>query len=95
MGMTAQPSAPAAPKSLLSDVLDVFNVLHEPTAVFTRVKERPRILAPWIVFSLVQRMGHRTSPFVVGPTTLSTPFGIAIFSCEPCAPSSSGKARHR
>src|SRR6266571_3700824 len=24
----------------------------EPTAVFTRVKERPRILAPWIVFSL-------------------------------------------
>ena len=26
---------------------------------------------------------------------LSTPFGIAIFSCEPCAPSSSGKARHR
>src|SRR5438128_2546149 len=52
MGMTAQPSAPAAPKSLLSDVLDVFNVLHEPTAVFTRVKERPRILAPWIVFSL-------------------------------------------
>ncbi|HEX9216865.1 MAG TPA: hypothetical protein VF864_07790, partial [Gemmatimonadales bacterium] len=52
MGMTAQPSAPAAPKSFLSDVLDVFNVLHEPTAVFTRVKERPRILAPWIVFSL-------------------------------------------
>src|SRR5437773_10570968 len=52
MGMTAQPSAPAAPKSFLSDGLDVFNVLHEPTAVFTRVKERPLMLAPWIVLSL-------------------------------------------
>ena len=52
MGIGAQPSAPTEPKSFLSDVLDVFNVLHEPDAVFTRVKERPRILAPWIVFSL-------------------------------------------
>src|SRR5205823_1253270 len=52
MGIGAQPSAPAEPNSFLSDVLDVFNVLHEPDAVFTRVKERPRILAPWIVFSL-------------------------------------------
>lgn len=52
MGMTAQPSAPAAPTSFLSDVLDVFNVLHEPGAVFNRIKERPRILAPWIVLSV-------------------------------------------
>jgi len=51
MGMSAQPSAPAAPGSVLSDALDVFNVLHDPGAVFTRVKERARILGPWIVLS--------------------------------------------
>src|ERR1044071_7166051 len=51
-GISPQPSAPAEPKRFLSDVLDVFNVLHEPDAVFTRVKERARILAPWIVFSV-------------------------------------------
>ena len=32
-------------------LLDVFNVLHEPTAVFTRVKEKPRVLIPWLVVS--------------------------------------------
>ena len=32
-------------------VLDVFNVLFEPTAVFTRLREKPRILAPWLVLS--------------------------------------------
>jgi Yip1-like protein len=52
MGTTAQPAAPSHPRNLLADMLDVFNVLHEPAAVFTRIKERPRILAPWIVFSI-------------------------------------------
>ncbi len=51
MGMTAQPPA-TSQTSFLSDVLDVFNVLHEPGAVFNRIKERPRILAPWIVLSV-------------------------------------------
>lgn len=30
-------------------VLDVVNVLHEPTAVFERVREKPRILIPYVV----------------------------------------------
>lgn len=30
-------------------VLDVFNVLHEPTAVFERLREKPRVLVPYVV----------------------------------------------
>src|SRR5712692_9658969 len=51
MGVTAQPTV-TSDKSLIRDMLDVFNVLHDPVAVFNRVKERPRILAPWIVLSV-------------------------------------------
>lgn len=29
--------------------LDLINVLHEPTAVFGRVKEKPSVLVPWLV----------------------------------------------
>jgi len=50
MGISAQPPA-TSEKNLLSDMLDVFNVMHDPGAVFTRVKERARILGPWIVLS--------------------------------------------
>ena len=51
MGVTAQPSATSGTSSFLSDVLDVFNVLHDPLSVFNRIKQRPRILAPWLVLS--------------------------------------------
>ena len=34
--------------------LDVFKVLFEPTAVFERVRERPRFLAPFIVICALQ-----------------------------------------
>src|SRR5256885_1165543 len=51
MGVTAQPSATPGTSSFLNDVLDVFNVLHDPLAVFNRIKQRPRILAPWLVLS--------------------------------------------
>jgi len=51
MGITA-PVPATSEKSLFSDMLDVFNVLHDPVAVFNRIKERPRILAPWIVLSI-------------------------------------------
>ena len=33
--------------------LDLVNVLHEPTAVFGRVKEKPRVLVPWLVISVL------------------------------------------
>ena len=33
--------------------LDVFRVLYEPGKVFERVRERPRVLVPWIVLSLI------------------------------------------
>jgi hypothetical protein len=33
--------------------LDLLNVLHEPTAVFGRVKEKPRVLVPWLVISIL------------------------------------------
>ena len=49
-GMSQPPVQPQ--QSFMGAVLDSFNVLHEPTAVFTRVKERPRILAPWLVISV-------------------------------------------
>ncbi|HEV8400437.1 MAG TPA: YIP1 family protein [Gemmatimonadales bacterium] len=48
----SQPSVQPAQQSVMGAVLDSFNVLHEPTAVFTRVKERPRILVPWLVISV-------------------------------------------
>jgi len=51
MGVNAQPTM-TSDKSLIHDMLDVFNVLHDPVAVFNRVKERARILAPWIVLSI-------------------------------------------
>ena len=50
--MGAGMSQPSAQPSVLDAVLDSFNVLHEPTAVFTRVKERPRILVPWLTLSV-------------------------------------------
>jgi len=53
MGTSAQPAAPAGQHSLLADMLDFVNVLHEPDAVFARIKERARILAPWILLSIV------------------------------------------
>ncbi len=51
MGITA-PAPATSEKSLFTDMLDVFNVLHDPGAVFNRIKERPRILAPWIILSI-------------------------------------------
>src|SRR5690242_2539366 len=33
--------------------LDLVNVFHEPTAVFGRVKEKPRVLVPWLVISVL------------------------------------------
>jgi hypothetical protein len=37
-----------------SSLLDVFKVLFEPTAVFERVRERPKFLVPFLVVSAVQ-----------------------------------------
>jgi hypothetical protein len=34
-------------------VLDLIRVLFEPTAVFERVRERPRFLAPWLGLSVI------------------------------------------
>ena len=48
----SQPPVQQVAQSVRGAVLDTFNVLHEPTAVFNRVKERPRIVAPWLVLSL-------------------------------------------
>src|SRR2546427_11064916 len=35
-------------------VLDLFNVLLEPTAVFERVREKPKFLAPFLVIGALQ-----------------------------------------
>ena len=37
-----------------SALLDVFKVLYEPTAVFERVRERPRFLVPFLVLCAIQ-----------------------------------------
>jgi hypothetical protein len=34
-------------------VLDLVNVLHEPAAVFERLREKPRVLAPYLVIVLL------------------------------------------
>ncbi len=50
----------------LGAVLDVFNVLHEPTAVFNRVKQKARILAPWLVVSaFLMVFAYLTRPYQV------------------------------
>ena len=51
-GMGQPPVGQPAGQSVMGAVLDSFNVLHEPTAVFTRIKERPRILVPWLTVSV-------------------------------------------
>jgi Yip1 domain len=53
MGMTAQPSAPTAARGFVGEVLDVFNVLFDPAAVFDRIKQKPTIIAPWVVISVL------------------------------------------
>lgn len=52
----------------MSAVLDLLNVLHEPTAVFGRVKEKPRILAPYIVLAIL----------ITIVAVLSLPFQAAV-----------------
>ncbi len=48
----------------LSSALDLFNVLHEPAAVFRRVNERPRVLIPWLALGvLLIVMAVLTQPF--------------------------------
>ena len=62
-GMGQPPVQPAG-QSVMGVVLDSFNVLHEPTAVFARVKERPRILVPWLVISVfLMAFGYFFQPF--------------------------------
>ena len=51
----------------MGGVLDLFNVLHEPSAVFARLKERPRVLVPWLVVSLL----------LIGVALLTRPFQAA------------------
>jgi hypothetical protein len=44
--------------------LDVFNVLHEPTAVFGRLKERPRIWEAFAILSVILvGVGLLTAPY--------------------------------
>lgn len=52
MSQASMPPGQPAGQSVMGALLDSFNVLHEPTAVFTRVKERPRILVPWLTVSV-------------------------------------------
>jgi hypothetical protein len=47
MGATAQPATTPG-QNVVGAILDVFNVVHEPAAVFRRIKERPRVLVPWL-----------------------------------------------
>ncbi|MGH7754523.1 MAG: YIP1 family protein [Gemmatimonadales bacterium] len=37
----------------MQDALDLFRVLYEPTAVFERIRERPRILIPFVVLCVL------------------------------------------
>jgi hypothetical protein len=53
MGQGIQP-APVEQGNGSSAFLDVFRVLFEPTAVFERVRERPRFLAPFLVICAIQ-----------------------------------------
>ena len=69
MGTTAQPSTTPATGSLLNDMLDVFNVIHDPDGVFKRVSDRARILAPWVVLSVA----------VIIITILTRPYQQAAF----------------
>jgi hypothetical protein len=63
MSISTQPAA-SSESTLLSDALDVFNVLHDPVGVFNRIKQRPRILAPWIVLSIAAIiLGILTAPY--------------------------------
>lgn len=50
-------------------VLDVFKVLYEPTAVFERVRERPKFLLPFLVIVAVQLVLYFVNmPFIKAAT---------------------------
>jgi len=53
MGQGIQ-QAPVDQGSGSSGLLDIVKVLYEPGAVFARVGQRPRVLAPFLVISVVQ-----------------------------------------
>ncbi len=53
MGQGIQ-QAPVEQGGAGSAVVDVFKVLYEPTAVFERVRERPKFLLPFLVIAAVQ-----------------------------------------
>jgi Yip1-like protein len=55
--------------SAVSAALDLFNVLHEPTAVFHRVNERPRVLIPWLGLGVL----------LILTAVLTQPFQAAAF----------------
>ncbi|SRR5258705_482280 len=59
-----QPPVPQPGQGVMGAVLDMFNVLHEPTAVFNRIKQQPRILVPWLVISVfLIGFGYLFRPF--------------------------------
>lgn len=53
MGAPIQTPPSSGSGSALSSAADLFNALHEPTAVFNRVNERPRVLIPWLVLGVL------------------------------------------
>ena len=52
MSASIQTPSTSGTGSALGDALDLLNVLHEPTAVFNRINERPRVLIPWLVLGV-------------------------------------------
>jgi len=69
VGASIQTPSTSGTGSALGDALDLFNVLHEPTAVFNRVNERPRVLIPWLVLGV----------FLIVLAILVQPFQAAAF----------------
>lgn len=68
MGQGIQ-QAPVEQGGTGSAVLDVFKVLYEPTAVFERVRERPKFLLPFLVIAAVQLVLYFVNmPFIKAAT---------------------------
>jgi membrane protein, antimicrobial resistance system len=71
----------------MQDALDLLRVLYEPTAVFERIRERPRILVPFIVLCVLSViLSVATAPVQQAAAALFTPRTADAAAAAPPGP---------
>src|SRR2546427_535519 len=61
-------------------VLDLVRVLFEPTAVFERVREKPRFLAPFVALAIIVVLTMRGTEQISGMEDLQPALGLDLLA---------------